>query len=113
MNDNYFFYREREQMRRAARIERLKTVICGLAFMAIVFGAVSIVGTYETHYTTEGVIIATSANEILVEDKHGNQWYFKGDGYMMGDNVRLTFFTNGTDRNKQDDELVKVKVIDK
>lgn len=113
MNDNYFFYKEREQMRRAKRVTCIQTLLGCVFFMAVVFSALCIVGNYETHYTTDGVIKATSANKILVEDKSGNEWYFEGDGYMMGDNVRLTFFTNGTDRNRKDDELIKVKVIDK
>ena len=112
MHTNYYFYREREQMKRAARIERLKALFYTLFFVGAVIIALSIVGTYETHYTMNGVVVASIGDEILVEDNTGNQWTFTGDGYIMGDKVRLTFFTNGTDSNRKDDEIVKVKVID-
>jgi hypothetical protein len=44
-----------------------------------------------------------------VEDSHGEEWEFYGTGYNKGDVVRVRFFTHGTDRNRQDDEVINVK----
>ena len=86
-------------------------------FIAIVFlflfYVLPVVGDYsDTHYTMNGTIIKTNLDEIIIEDTTGNLWGFNGNKYQVGDNVRITFYTNHTDNKRQDDEVIKVKVIE-
>lgn len=66
----------------------------------------------ETHYTREATVIYTNDNnEVVVSDKAGNEWHFYGIGYVEGDAVKMKMFTNYTDSNIYDDEIVNVKIV--
>lgn len=110
---NYFFYKEREAMKRARRVERTQTAIYGTIFFLLVFGGLGIVGNVETHYHVEATVAAIDKDEIILRTKSGEEWAFYGDGFTVGDKVRATFFTNYTDSNRLDDEIVSVKKLDK
>ena len=111
MNNNYFFERERQAMKRARRVERMQTIIFGTLFFLLVFVGGGIVGGMETHYSMKGTVLSSSADEVIVRDGSGEEWSFLGDGYRKGENVEITFYTNGTDNKRQDDEIVKVEKI--
>lgn len=65
-------------------------------------------GAVENHYWASGFVIDISNNEVVVEDKSGNLWAFEGEGFDRGDKVKMLMFTNYTDHNRQDDEIIKV-----
>ena len=113
MNNNYFINKERTAIKRAHRVELIQSVLLGVVFFFLIFGVSGIAGGIESHYTMKGIVLSSSADEIIVRDKTGEEWGFYGDGFTAGDNVRITFFTNGTDNNREDDEITNVKVIDK
>lgn len=67
------------------------------------------VGSYvESHYTTEAVVTEINSCKVTVKDCRG-EWNFYGDGYEVGQEVKLVFDTNHTDGNIFDDTIVKVK----
>lgn len=112
MNNNYFFERERQAMKRARRVERIHTIFYGTMLFLLLFVGGGIVGGMETHYSMKGIVLSSSADEVIVRDGSGEEWSFYGDGYKKGENVKITFFTSGTDNKRQDDEIVKVEKID-
>lgn len=87
----------------------VRTIIGIVAFLSVLGWA----GNLETHYSRQAVITAVKGNEVVVLDNTDNVWAFKGDGYKVGDEVTLKMFTNYTDDNIYDDEIVSVKVLDK
>ena len=87
-------------------IDDVKMIIAIVTIFVLIPG---IVGSVETHYTMDSVVIQTTANEITVEDTTGNVWSFKGDNYKVGEKVQVVFFTNYTDNTRKDDIVVNVK----
>ena len=68
---------------------------------------------YETHYTRETTVIDVTDNIVIVIDKYNNTLSFKGDGFNVDDEVKLTMDTMHTDSNIFDDEIENVKIIKK
>ena len=75
------------------------------------FIAPIIAGTIETTYTMNAEIVGISGDLVLLEDSTGEIWEFYGEGFHVGDNVKVRFFTNYTDNTRYDDEVEKVKII--
>ena len=112
MATNYYWMKERAAMKRARRVERIHSIFYGVIFFLLLFVGGGIVGGMETHYSMNGVVLSSSADEVIVRDGSGEEWSFYGEGYKKGENVKITFFTNGTDNKREDDEIVKIKKID-
>jgi len=93
----------------------IKYIISGLAGVGIFFLIVvipsGIAETIDNNYSMNGVITEINSAEILVEDITGNIWAFEGHGYIVGENVRVSFFNNHTDNIRTDDEIIKVTKI--
>lgn len=87
----------------------VKTIIGIFAFLGVFCWA----GNLETHYTRQAVVTSIEEDEIVVLDNSDHVWTFEGDGYKVGDKVILKMFTNYTDDNIYDDEIVSAKVLDK
>ena len=99
----------RRNNRREEIKNRAKAVIEGCLFFAMIVIIIPLVGDYnDTHYTMKGEVCSIFSDEITVMDKTGNLWDFSGDGYTVGENVRITFYTNHTNDTRKDDEVVKV-----
>ena len=81
---------------------------CVLVF-AVLIGSVCVAGTVETTYTMDAEIIAISEEEVSLIDSMGEDWVFFGQGFRIGDSVRVRFFTNGTDDTRLDDVIENVK----
>ena len=80
--------------------------------VAIIFG-LCLSGTLETHYYKDAVVIEVNEDEVLVEDQTENIWAFSGEGYEVGQILRLTMDTNTTDNTIEDDEIVSVHTLKK
>lgn len=70
-----------------------------------------IAGYIENHYTREATVICVNDDEVVVDDTTGNEWCFYGTGYTEGDTVKMKMFTNYTDSNIYDDEIVDAKIV--
>ena len=79
--------------------------------IAIVFATlVSIVGYVECHYTQDATITALEEDgKVVFVDARGEEWSFFGEGYEVGQEVRVTFYTNHTDGYIYDDVVYTVK----
>ena len=91
----------------------LKDTIILLA-VAILFSiGFFLVNYYQTHYRMDAIVVGVEDNKVLVEDNTDNLWEFEGDGYTLNEMVQVTFWTSGTDATREDDEIIRVKKLDK
>lgn len=87
--------------------------IFSLAVFLLVFIVLpGIVGNYEYHYTREAEVVEVSDELVVVEDNCGYLWEFYGDGYEVGQQVKMKMFTNYTHDTIFDDEIEKVEIKD-
>ena len=79
--------------------------------IAIVFAIlVAMVSYVECHYTQDATITALEeTDEVVFVDARGEEWSFFGEGYEVGQEVRVTFYTNHTDGYIYDDVVYTVK----
>ena len=79
--------------------------------IVIVFAIlVTIVGYVECHYTQDATITALEEDdEVVFIDARGEEWSFFGEGYEVGQEVKVTFYTNHTDRYIYDDIVYIVR----
>lgn len=89
-------------------------IVIGLCAVLFLIGRI---GWHETHVTKLGSIVAIEKKEnetiVTMKDSEGFLWDFYGDDFNLHDIVQADFWTNGTDLNLFDDELVNVKIIEK
>lgn len=84
-------------------------VIAGLLFI----GAPAFAGNIETHYMRTAEVTSVNGSSVTVLDNSDHYWIFEGDGYAEGDKVNLKMFTNYTDDNIYDDEIISIKKFDR
>lgn len=90
-------------------IKDMILVVIGMALFLVVMG---IVGYTETHYTMKGEIVSIrNGNEVTVDTEDGHKWAFFGSGYSVNDTVEVTMWNGGTDLEKEDDEIQKVRIL--
>ena len=79
--------------------------------IVIVFAIlVAIVGYVECHYTQDATITALEENdEVVFVDARGEEWSFFGEGYEVGQEIKVTFYTNHTDGYIYDDVVYIVR----
>ena len=82
----------------------IKKIIMVLTVIVII----GLMGTIETTYTRNAVVVNVDNLEVTVEDKQGNLWVFIADGYSINDDVTLIMNDNHTTKIT-DDKIIKVK----
>lgn len=101
-------------MTRAERkVQLRKNIITTINGILVVCGLITLLGIenhIKTHYKREAVVIGYHGYDTKVEDKQGNIWVFEGSNYELGDEVVLSMYTNHTDENIYDDEIINVKI---
>lgn len=101
-------------MTRAERkVQLRKNIITTISGILVVCGLITLLGIenhIKTHYKREAVVIGYQGYDTEVEDKQGNIWVFEGSNYELGDEVILSMYTNHTDENIYDDEIINVKI---
>ena len=81
-----------------------------IAIVTVFAILVAIVGYVECHYTQDATITALEEDdEVVFIDARGEEWSFFGEGYEVGQEVRVTFYTNNTDEYIYDDVVYIVK----
>jgi uncharacterized OB-fold protein len=66
------------------------------------------------HYTINGVVYEYDNDVIVLLDETDNLWEIDyTDKVKIGDKIKITFDTNGTDDERIDDIITSVVVIDK
>lgn len=63
-----------------------------------------------SRYSKETIVRNVEGEIIVVEDKQGNLWEFRGEGFKERDKVKVIFDNNNTE-TIFDDEIIKAKKI--
>lgn len=84
--------------------------LIGAVVLGLFFSIVGIAGYYETHYTMDCTVLEVGQDyEVLLLDKTGQEWFIYADGVAVDDDVKVTFFDNGT-VSRFDDVVEKIKI---
>lgn len=72
-----------------------------------------VAGYSETHYSTVAEVLSVEDNSILLVDGAGYVWEITDrPEFHKGDMVKIKFFNNTTDYTREDDEIIKVTLLD-
>ena len=89
---------------------RIINTLRAIAIVIVFAILITMVSYVECHYTQDATITALEENdEVVFVDARGEEWSFFGEGYEVGQEVRVTFYTNHTDRDIYDDVVHIVK----
>ena len=89
---------------------RVINTLRAIAIVIVFAILITIVGYVECHYTQDATITALEENnEVVFVDARGEEWSFFGDGYEVGQEVKVTFYTNHTDGCIYDDVVYIVR----
>ena len=89
---------------------RVINALRAIAIATVFTTLVAMVGYVECHYTQDATITALEEDgEVVLVDARGEEWSFFGDGYEVGQKVKVTFYTNHTDGYIYDDVVYIVK----
>ena len=89
---------------------RVINTLKAIAIVTVFAILVTIVGYVECHYAQDAIITALEEDgEVVLVDARGEEWSFFGDGYEVGQKVKVTFYTNHTDGCIYDDVVYIVK----
>ena len=88
--------------------EMVKEFIMMVVCVAVFIVPCAIAEDIQYTYSMDGVISEVDGMDVSVVDEDGEEWLFVGDGFSVGDEVRIKFFNNDT-KDRLDDEIEKVK----
>ena len=81
-----------------------------IAIVTVFATLITMVSYVECHYTQDATITALEEDdEVVFVDARGEEWSFFGEGYEVGQEVKVTFYTNHTDRYIYDDVVYIVR----
>ena len=91
----------------------LTPIIAFLLLLAILMALLGTTGYVETHYDTVAEVLSTEDNSVLLVDGAGYVWEVTDRPELhKGDMVEIKFFNNTTDYTREDDEIVKITLLD-
>ena len=89
---------------------RVINTLKAIAIVTVFAALVAMVGYVECHYTQDATITALEEDgEVVLVDTRGEEWSFFGEGYEVGQKVKVTFYTKHTDRYIYDDVVYIVR----
>lgn len=89
---------------------RVINTLKAIAIVTVFVTLVAMVSYVECHYTQDATITALEEDdEVVFVDARGEEWSFFGEGYEVGQEVKVTFYTNNTDGYIYDDVVYIVK----
>lgn len=87
-------------------INTLRAIIRVILFATLI----AMVGYVECHYTQDATVTALEEDdEVVFIDARGEKWSFFGEGYEVGQEIKVTFYTNHTDGYIYDDVVYIVR----
>ena len=88
----------------------LLTFVVTFSVMAVVLG---IAGYSDTHYKTVAEVYSIEDNSILLVDGAGYIWEVTDKPELhKGDMIEVKFFNNCSDYTREDDEIIKITLLD-
>ena len=91
---------------------KVKEIILGVVFCIVFFGAIAFGDTYQSYYKQYATVSRVEDDYTAFVDAIGDEWIVTDTDYTKGENVKITFYNNHTDRTREDDIIVKVKRVD-
>lgn len=89
---------------------RVINILKTIAIVTVFVTLIAMVGYVECHYTQDATITALEEDdEVVFVDARGEEWSFFGEGYEVGQEIKVTFYTNHTDRYIYDDVVYIVR----
>ena len=79
-----------------------------IIIISLILIAILLMGIVQTYYTRKATIVDVQNTTIIVEDKIGHRWEFKGEDYNIGEHITLVMNTNSTENYISDDKIVGV-----
>lgn len=89
--------------------KKVLEILKGIVVTVVIFGSFALVSYVEGHDSRNAKVTDIKGSEIIVVDETDNVWSFYGDGYEVGQNVKLIVDNNHTYNKLSDDEIIKVK----
>ena len=91
-------------------MRRVINTLKAIAIVTVFATLITMVSYVECHYTQDATITALEEDdEVVFVDARGEEWSFFGEGYEVGLEVKVTFYTNHTDRYIYDDVVYIVR----
>ena len=89
---------------------RVINTLRAIAIVIVFAILITMVSYVECHYTQDATITALEEDsEVVFIDARGEEWSFFGEGYEVGQEGRVTFYTNHTDGCIYDDVVYIVR----
>ena len=89
---------------------RVINTLRAIAIVIVFAILITMVSYVECHYTQDATITALEEDdEVVFIDARGEEWSFFGEGYEVGQEVKVIFYTNNTDGYIYDDVVYMVK----
>ena len=83
-----------------------------IAMLVVFFALWGVASHVETHYTRQNCeVVEYTENVVSVVDECGYLWDFEADGLELGDVVDIKMYTNHTDNDIFDDEIIGYKLV--
>lgn len=90
-----------------------KTIITIIAVITIIASLIACGACFAKNITrtnaytrsAEGIIIEVNGEVVAVETADGHVWEFEGEGYTIGQNVKVVFSNNGSPDFVKDDVI--------
>ena len=89
-----------------------KTIIYSIIAIVILFIVPALADTYQHHYSQICEVYEVTDTHTTFVDPVGYLWDVTDTDYEKGETVKVYFFDNFTDFNREDDEITKVKRVD-
>lgn len=93
--------------------EKVKLFLQGILFIILFIVVLAFCSHFERHYSIDAQVYKVENNIVIFEDKLGELWEYEDyeEEVTEGQSVKLTFYDNGTDRTRLDDEITKIKIV--
>lgn len=89
---------------------RVINTLRAIAIVTVFATLVAMAGFVECHYTQDATITALEEDgEVVFVDARGEEWSFFGEDYEVGQEIKVTFYTNHTDSYIYDDTIYIVR----
>lgn len=94
-------------------MEKIRNYVIGAFGMAFIMLLTIIGGYSDTHYTTTAQVLSNENNSVLLVDGAGYVWEMTDRPDLHKDEfVKIYFDNNTTDYTRNDDIILKVKLLD-
>lgn len=91
----------------------IRALLSTLAMLGCCVIVLGIAGYIDTHYSTVAEVYSVEDNSILLVDGAGYIWEVTDKPELhKGDMVEVKFFNNCSDYTREDDEIIKIKLLD-